>query len=241
VKKQKITWIASDPYGWDVQPRPVPATQYIPDWWRDMTPYVKTPDNPYGNKLIIRNRDTNAGPKKCVPMLDAMNIGYIIPLWSDIQVGQVNGNATFSWRLREGDVLSLQGPGGLDIEQPPGYTRNVVKYINTWIPTTPPGYSVLITAPIGYRNLPFHAIPAVIDSDKSQFELTAPMWVREDLEGIVEKGTPMLQIIPFKRDNWESEFKMHKEGVYNRIYDKTLGSTLIGHYLKNNWSKKEFK
>jgi len=238
---KKIIFKAKDQYGWEVQPKPGPASQYMPEWWKNMSPYVKSADNPDGNKLIISNRDTNAGPKKCVPMLDAMTTGYIIPLWSDVQVRQTNGLAQITWRLKGGDVFVMQGPGGRDVQPPIGYTTDVVKYLNTWIPITPPGYSVLVTSPLGHRDLPFHAIPAVIDSDKSQFELTAPMWVKEGFEGIVEKGTPMLQVIPFKRDSWEAEFASHDDGMYDKIYDKTLGSTLVGHYIKNSWSKKQYK
>ena len=238
---KKIIFKAKDQYGWEVQPKPKPATECIPEWWKNMTPYIKSAENPDGNKLIINNRNTNAGPKKCVPMLDAINTGYIVSLFSDVQIKQVNGFANITWKLKSGDVFAMQGPGGNDVQPPTGYTRDVVKYLNTWIPITPPGYSILITTPLGHRDLPFYAIPAVIDSDKSQFELTVPMWVKSGFEGIVEKGTPLFQIIPFKRDAWESEFISYEDGQYDKYYDKKLGSTIINHYIKISWSKKQYK
>ena len=81
-----IKFTAKDPYGWEVQPKPFPASQAIPEWWRSVTPYEISPDNPDGKKLIVKNALSNTTFKKCTPMLDALTTGYILPLWSDVQV-----------------------------------------------------------------------------------------------------------------------------------------------------------
>jgi hypothetical protein len=240
VSENKLSFIARDQYGWEVYPKPIPASQLVPDWWRSMVPYSNYGGNSDSKNIIVENQVSNATFKKCTPMLDALTSGYIVPLFSDVQVRVENGSPRITWRVGA-QVFQEHGEESKLVESPPGYTDMVVKYNNTWIPRTPAGYSVLITAPFGYRNLPFHCIPAVVDSDKSALEIVPPMWVRKNFEGIVEKGTPMFQILPFKRESWKSEYSYYKDGEYGKIQDKNFGSTLVNNYIKNHWSKKTYK
>jgi hypothetical protein len=170
-----------------------------------------------------------------------MSSGYIIPLWADVMVEQNDGFPEIYWKTVQ-DVFGLHGLSSREIPAPTGYDKVVYKYSNCWIPQTPKGYSCLMISPIGYNDLPFKAIPAVVDTDKSTLELVFPMWVKTGFEGIVEKGTPLVQIIPFKRDDWESTFDYYEDGEYfNIIQEKNFNSTMVGHYLKNHHSKKKFK
>ena len=241
----KINFIARDPAMYEIAPRPFPSAQSLPDWWKSMTPYAKSPDNPDGKRIIVEDYLSNATFKKCVPMLDALTSGYILPLWSDIQVRQVRtDNDSFTpfitWRVKK-DVFELHGSESHEIKQPEGYSTTVFKYLNPWIPRTPKGYSTLVTQPFGYHANPFYAVPAIVDTDTSTLDILPPMWIKEGFEGIIEKGTPMVQLTPFKRDNWTSEFSHYKEGEINTIQDKNFGSTLVNHYVKNHWAKKKYK
>ena len=239
---KKINFRARDPYGFATQPRPVPAASLIPDWFRNMKPYHTSPLNPEGTKVIVENLNSNASAKKCTPMLDALTTGYIATLWADVQVRRLDKNfARVTWKVEGQAVFEEHGESSRFVTPPPGYSTQVFKYINTWIPQTPPGYSVLITSPFGYRDLPFQAIPAVIDTDKSHLEIVPPMWIKDDFEGIVEKGTPMFQVTPFKRENWEATFDSYKENEYNWLEDRGFNSTIVSHYIKNVWSKKSYK
>jgi hypothetical protein len=188
----------------------------------------------------FRNRDANVTYKKCVPLLDGLSAGYIIPLWSDVMVEQENGFPLIYWKT-EANIFEMHGKSSREIPAPTGYDQVVYKYVNTWIPQTPKGYSCLVVSPLGYNDLPFKAVPAIVDTDKSTLELVFPMWVKEGFEGIVEKGTPMVQIIPFKRDNWESTFNHYENDDFKIIQEKNFDGTMISHYLKNHHSKKKFK
>jgi hypothetical protein len=235
-----IKFVAKNEYFWEVAPKPFPASQSLPEWWRKETPYTITPDNPEGKKIIVENKTANATFKKCTPMLDALTSGYLIPTWADVQIRQDNGFPRITWKV-EYNVFELHGESSTRVEPPTGYANIVFKFINPWIPKTPDGYSILITSPFGHKNLPFHAIPAVIDADKSTLEIVAPMWIKEGYEGILEKGTPLLQLTPFKRESWNSEFDFLKDGQYERILDKNFNGTILSHYIKNHWSKKNYK
>lgn len=237
---KKITFVARDEYGWEVCERPFPAKQKLPDWWRSMSPYIKTAENPDGKKIDIKEFDTNATFKKCTPMLDALTSGYMIPLWADVLVQQhPEKGPTIKWKTSR-DVFQVHGSMAHAIEPPAGFTNFVVKFLNYWIPKTPSGYSVLVTSPLGFNNLPLRAIPGIIDSDQSTLDILPPMWLKEGFEGIIEKGTPLVQLTPFKRENWEAEFEFLPDGKYQRIEDKNFRGTIVNHYIKNHWSKKTY-
>jgi hypothetical protein len=226
----------------ETQLKPYPAVKQLPKWFLDMNPYNDpNPIYPSDGKLHFRKRFANATFKKCVPLLDGMSAGYIIPLWADVMVEQVIGVPEVYWKTKN-DVFLLHGQSSREIPAPLGYDQIVYKYNNCWIPQTPKGYSCLITSPFGYGDLPFKAVPAIVDTDSSTLELVFPMWIKTGLDGIVEKGTPLIQIIPFKRDDWDSTFDYYQNGeYYDIIEEKNFNSTMVGHYLKNHHSKKKFK
>ena len=225
----------------DLQIKPYPAVKQLPKWFTEADPHESLPGYPQDGKLHFRNKIANNTYKKCVPLLDSLSAGYIIPLYTDVMVEQNNGFSEIYWKT-EIDVFMLHGQSSRDIPAPPGYQQIVYKYNNCWIPQTPKGYSCLVTSPLGYSDLPFKAISAIVDTDRSTLELVFPMWVKDGFEGIVEKGTPMVQIIPFKRDDWNSTFDYYEDGQYRDvIQEKNFNSTMVGHYLKNHHSKKKFK
>jgi hypothetical protein len=237
---KKIIFKAMDPYTFEVQPRPVPASSLIPQWWKDAPPYDIGLENPTGSRLIIENNQSNASFKKCTPMLDMITAGYIFTLWADVQVRLINNEQRITWRVSQ-NVFTLQGTHTHNIPTPIGYGKNVFKYSNGWIPKTPKGYSVFVTSPVAFQDSPIRAIPAIIDSDKSNFEVAFPVWLKSNFEGVIPKGTPMAQVIPFKRENWESSFDSYKENEYQMEEDKGFNSTLINHYVKNIWSRKLYR
>lgn len=236
---ETIKFEARDEYGWEVAPRPYPATQAVPDWWKAMTPYSKSVDNPKGSKLIVNNLVSNAGPKKCVPMLDALTSGYIIPLWSDVQVSNSGENKWVTWRTSQ-PVFEAHGEQAREVQTPVGFNEEVFKFQNKWRILTPKGYSCLIVQPFGYRQTGVQAVPAVIDTDRSSLEILPPVWFANDFEGILEKGTPIVQVIPFKRSDWKAEYSYLKDNEYRKLEDKNFGSTIINHYMKKVWQKKNY-
>jgi hypothetical protein len=237
-KTQNIEFIAIDEYSYKVCPKPFPAASGLPKWWRDATPYIKSSKNPDGKKMIIFNSNSNASFKKCTPMLDVLSSGYIVPLWSDIQVQIDNGEQYVSWRVGK-DVF--ENHNGQEVEIPDGYSKKQFKYKNPWIPKLPFGYSALIVPCFGYPNNPFRAISAVIDYDKTPHPLFVPMYLKENFEGIIERGTPMFQIIPFKRTNWTSSFSFFGDVEMAANLDRDVKSTIVSNYVKNFWQKKSYK
>lgn len=237
---KNINFRAKDKFGFETQIKPYPAIKQLPKWFTEASTTHGGGQYPNDGKLHFRGTVANYTFKKCTPLLDGMNMGYIIPLWADVMVEQDNQFPQIYWKT-QANIFELHGPASREVPAPVGYDQVVYKYLNTWIPQTPKGYSCLVVSPFGFNDLPFKAVPAVVDTDKSTLELIFPMWVKTGFEGIVEKGTPIAQIIPFKRDDWESTFDHYQDKEYNIINDKNFNSTMIGHYLKNHHSKKKFK
>lgn len=238
---KNINFRAMSKADFDVQLKPYPAVKKLPDWFMNAKPHVNLPGLPQDNKLHFRNGVSNSTFKKCTPMLDSLSAGYIIPLWADVMIEQNGQGSEVYWKTNM-NIFQLHSQSSRDIPAPPGYEQVVYNYLNCWIPQTPKGYSCLIIPPLGYNDSPFKAIPAIVDTDKSTFELVFPMWIKTGFEGIVEKGAPMVQIIPFKRDDWTSTFDYYEDGeYYNVVKEKNFNSTMVGHYLKNYHSKKRFK
>jgi len=234
----EIEFVALDKYAFEVCPKPFPASQALPQWWKDATPYIKSEKNPDGKKIIIENKYSNASFKKCTPMLDVLSSGYIVPLWSDVQIKIENNEPLITWRVSK-DVFQFHF--GQQVEVPNGYHKSQFKFLNQWMPQLPKGYSALITPCPGYPNNVFRPISGIIDYDKTTHPLITPGYIIKDFEGILEKGTPMFQIIPFKRNNWKSKFSFLEEGQSIINTDRDVHSTLANNYVKNFWQKKSYK
>jgi len=243
----KINFVARSPYFEKVAPKPYPAKEYLPEWFKDMPSY----NNPPGyskNFLSVIGGASSTTAKMCTPMYDTFTTGYIIPLHTDLEVRILNGQPTIHWRTK---VVPVERHGGgnymnntlgnTGLTVPDGYSPIVFKWMNGWDFKTPKGYSCLVTDPYANENSPFKAIGAIIDTDKLSLSVLPPFWIKEGFEGIVEKGTPMVQVIPFKRESWKAEYSSLAQGEYDILEDATFGSNIRNHYKRFIWSKKDFK
>jgi hypothetical protein len=228
-----IKFIASSKHVLEVRDRPIPASQLLPTWWKNMDTFAT------GKFDMIPYPTTTA--KKCFPLLDSMTSGYILTLWSDLFVSKdYNGNQVVKWAVME-PVVDAWTPMQLSsYEIPEGFSKTVYKYYHGWIIETPKNYSCLVTHPFGYQNLPIKTITGVIDTDELKTHANAPFVIKEDFEGIIPKGTPMAQIIPFKRDNWKMEIDLITDEESRFRYDR-LYSTIKSSYGINLRSKKEYR
>jgi hypothetical protein len=224
---QVIKFWARDEHTWNVKERPRPASEFVPKWWKDMSPYT--------GPMFDMDPAPNVTAKKCFPLLDGLTAGYIVPLWSDVLIQETNeGFPLAKWGVEE-QVLDTWGSSQTQgFEIPDGYHPLVFKNLHRWIIETSPGYSCLITHPIGYPNLPFRSITGIIDTDKLKTDANTPFVIKRGFQGIIERGTPMFQVIPFKRDKWTSEFGLKNPNEIFYEHEKLISRMMssYGRFLR---------
>jgi hypothetical protein len=231
----RIKFVATSPHVLEVRERPVPASTLIPDWWKKMPVHASI-----SGKLEL-SPAPSVTAKRCFPLLDGITAGYIVTLWSDIFVSKdEDGLISVKWNVEE-DVLQSWMPNQVsNYEIPEGYVNMVLKYLHGWVIETPQGYSCLITHPIGYPNLPIRTLTGVVDTDSLKTHANSPFVIKEGFLGIIPKGTPMFQVIPFKRDDWEMEIdSISSDEIFFR-YER-LRSTIVSYYGKFLRKKREYK
>ena len=204
-----IKFHADDKHTSEVKQKPVPASECLPEWFKNMPPFAE--------KKFSLGPNPSVTAKRCAPLMDGMISGYIAHLWADLFVTQTENGPYVQWLTQEPVVDSWPWSQSSDYEIPEGFNKTVFKYNHGWIIETPPQYSCLITQPFGYPNLPIRTITGIIDSDILKTSANSPFLIKENFEGVIEKGTPMFQIIPFKRDEWKAEFDTYEnnEHFYN--------------------------
>lgn len=213
---------------------PLPARNYVPDWYKKMERFFGS-----GNKPKFVNGGVNKTVKLCVPLLDSLTAGYMVTSWQDILVEQHDGNPVLLW---SGDVdIARVRPnnGSSSLPVPAGHNSTDFTWYNPICIKTPKGYSALITHPFNRYDLPFTTTSGVVDADATMNDGSVPFFLKEGFEGIIPKGTPLFQVIPFKRDNWQHEVdsSILAEAAKNK---HNANSVLSGWYKSNVWKRKTF-
>jgi hypothetical protein len=214
-------------------PMPEPARKKWPQWFKDMPAFAT------GKPEIDSNAKVNATEKMCVPFSDSLSFGYVQETWCDIHIEQKDGEF--------GNYYYSCGPQiiGARPTSIHKYDKNFYDFEflwkSQWIPKVPKGYSVLYTHPLNREDLPFYTLSGVVDSDKFTYENEGnhPFLIKKGFEGIIPQGTPMFQIIPFKRDDWKSirgELDPNLD-----IKSMKMNRKFWGVYKSDFWSKKTFK
>ena len=230
---------------------PIPTKLNIPEW------YKKLEHNVF-----------NMTVKGCMPFLDSLMMGYILKMPQDFYLRHNINNKnekgeefkdsfqTFglhaSSQVLQAKYINLNS--GIDVhgvkqlDGSPFIEKNknlpFYKILNPWKIKTPKGYSCLFVPPLNNSDDRFSIIPAIVDTDVFPNEINFPIIINGDkypiLESTIKKGTPYVQIIPFKRDNWKMNLKLRKqkEILNSRVF---YGLKLLSMYKENYWKKKSCK
>jgi hypothetical protein len=210
--------------------KPKPATDSVPNWYKDLKSYMSGAKKPDGQGM------TTATIKRCMPVFDAIVGGYILYTYVDVYVSQKEvayGDKTHFEETGEERQLTpeqveekklpktapyyewpmfnpVQFHPHVQAPELPGKGNkhesvSYPKWINPWSIKTPPGYSVLFTQPM-HRESPFTILDGIVDTDQYNAPVNFPFVLNDwGFEGLIPAGTPMAQVIPFKRDSWQME------------------------------------
>ena len=212
--------------------QPKPASRLVPDWYKNTQSYTNGERKPAGDG------NTTATIKRCVPVFDAISAGYIIESPADVFVSIKDGQQWFEWS----DFGLIQfHPIEQAPEHPDKKPFSYHKWINPWAITTPKGYSTLFVQPF-HRESVFTILPGIVDTDQYTAEVNFPFVINDPaFEGLIPKGIPIAQVIPFKRDSWTMELGDKKDLEAQVKVSKKLRSKFFDRYKSMFWTKKEYK
>lgn len=201
---------------------PEAASKKIANWFRTMPGVVS------GVETV----------KKCVPFLDSMTAGYTIPLVADIVYDKESKKFSHNSSL---EIVSEHLPEqveGMDI--PKEFDPQPHKWTNFFAVRTPKGYSTLFIHPINRIDLPFYSIAGIVDTDQYPVPVNFPFFIKKDFDGVIPEGTPVIQAIPFKRDDWNMTIDESGKYTVPLGFDAERLSPPFAYYKRKFWKRKRY-
>lgn len=219
---------------------PVPGVSTVPEWYRSLSRFDKSNDDiTLGVKNNIGTDGAMVATKMCMPFFDALTGGYHYVLEDDLYVDMdTDGRPIISWN---GDVMLVDKRPTLELPLPDNCHPIHYGWRMNWYYETPPGYSVLITHPMNRFDLPFYTMSGIVESDIWGLPVFTAFFLKRNFIGVIPKGTPIFQIIPFKRDSWElEEAETEEELDKYELMAENRRSRLYGYYKETAWIRKIF-
>tara|TARA_R100000353_G_scaffold20274_1_gene18383 strand:+ start:15776 stop:16477 length:702 start_codon:yes stop_codon:yes gene_type:complete len=218
---------------------PKPALQHIPKAYKDLPLFIDAEANPT--------------VKRCVPFLDALTSGYIIPHPTDVEMyyNKDKGDILFTVAAQEfhqfSDLIGVKEHEKFQISPELMHPRRTIdavfKFVNPWTIITPPGYSCIFITPANHV-LPYDLITGIVDTDTYPETVNFPFyWTKSvDQRTLIKEGSPMAMVIPFKRESWKMKTEECKLTIEQRSKRKLSFFNLIAdNYKRKFWNKKSFR
>ena len=163
------------------------------------------------------NEETIGNIKACLPAMDYMSSGYVLFNGYELEIAHFNKNFRDDLKIKtaetikeeehESDIHARKAmaiyfenacPVGDEVRKQQCY----FKIKTAWGIKTPPGYSCLIVQPFYSADDRLTVLPAIVDTDTYHLPIPVVGYLNEKTTIRVTPGTPLLHIIPFKRDEW---------------------------------------
>jgi hypothetical protein len=232
---KKIKFIPKDLLTEKIIDPPKPASMFVPQWFKKLSPYIDEDIKSHRSK----RRRVNLTAKTCMPIFDSISTGYMITLPCDVNFVDRNiyghrANWEVSW-----NVVSSHGKEQVQgINLPDIYEEAPLKFEGMWRVIPPRGYSLLYTHPFYHYDLPFFTTTGIVDADQYGAVINLPFFIRKDFFGVLEKGTPIAQVIPIKRESWHSEVLKHDPDY--QFASDNLRLKVFRSYKKRFWNRKNY-
>ncbi len=210
----------------------VPSKTIIPEWYKNIR-------RTHEDSLIVEDHHTNLSVKACMPYYDALSMGYVMPLWADVQVRQLDGGPRLTWKTQFEPIAQRSDPPHNSLPPYPGFTDWFFAWNAPWGIKPPKGYSLLITQPLNRPELPFMVSSGLVEADEFAHPGLVSFCLQKDFEGVIKAGTPMFQVIPFKREDWELTVEQNLLEEESVKRHRNLGKITNG-YKKEYWKPKKF-
>jgi len=227
---------------------PQPSRKLIPHWFKKMGPYTTGGEkDEFGKKMET--------VKKCIPFLDAMSAGYTLLTHIDMQITINEQNEIKLIYLDEKHKIDTEYFNPIEnhpkpqVKGSPFEDFRILKYLSPWRIKTPPGYSILFLPPMNQFELSYIPICGWVDSDIYEGIVNFPFIMPSLQVGTqinVPAGSPFVQMIPIKRDEWSADINMltgQSEAIHKAERNR-MNSTPENRedfYRDNTWEKKKYR
>ena len=246
VKTQKIRFVANK--HWlteDNSSKPQSAGKSIPEWYKQADRYAKDPAT--GNYWEMPDVGGKIPTwKACPAVFDIMGTGYNYQTPCDLEFVEDAAGKISAKVLDDNYSSFLQERETLDqFPVPKGYHAKPFTWRPDWIVELPEGYSALYMHPLNRFELPFLTINGIIDNDQDSFPAPMPFFFLKGITGILPAGTPIAQILPFKREPWMAEvdasLTLAQMEEKNKANSARFRKPDGGIYLREVWERRLYK
>lgn len=222
-------------------PQPIPSAECLPNWYKNMPLHLDGEEVTGLEKNGVSS--SNLTIKGCMPFLDSMTAGYMFILPFDIEL-RMNEQGMMNIRW----ATNIDYLGGHGFDQAPnlpvqqGSSPNVLKWKPGWKISTPTGYSCLYLHPLNRFDLPFITMSGIVDTDSYKLGVELPFRLMDTNKKhqILEKGTPICQVVPFRRDAWDSD-SVPFDSITQRQNGFLLKSKIVRSYQLQFWKRKHYR
>lgn len=209
--------------------KPVLAKSVSPEWWKKAK--VAEVVNGYVHKTI----------RSCPAMTDWLSSGYLILANRDMIVKNgITEEDSDSMYYHTEDSITDSNDHYMSQTHPTGQMHDAFKYMSTsdapikdafkmsnpYGISTPPGYSCFYLDPFLFQNDYFATWQGIIDTDRfnvNKDNSQIIFYPKVQHSFVIKKGTPIVQIIPFQREEWVATYtvKDHKSYITNLSEETT--------------------
>lgn len=200
---------------------PVPAKSVLPEWYRKL---------PVVDAKHQSTTDSGLTIKRCMPFLDAMMTGWILPLAATVrlEIKQDGTSVEAGWEF---DRVMVSNHGVHQVAGNPKEPSPPCKFHNYWSIRTPPGWSCLFVPPINRPAQPFECVAGIVDTDTYTAHIHFPFFATApDGLYVIEKGTPLVQVIPINRNGAAIKAEIRRETAEEAMSRQTIyRNTIAGH------------
>ena len=199
---------------------PVPARSELPEWFRQL---------PGVDRDHLAATNDGLTVKRCLPFLDALGTGWIIPLAATVrlEVSDDGKHVDAGWEF---DRTMVSNHSAFQVAGNPYEPRPPMKFHNYWTVRTAPGWSSLFVPALNRPNGIVELLSGVVDTDAFETPVNFP-FVATAADGVhvLPKGTPLVQVIPFRRDDAAIRGEVRAETDDERARrDRTHRSIMAG-------------
>jgi hypothetical protein len=221
---------------------PKPTSKSLPEWYISADRFYK---NPHGESYVGPDGGKVPTWKACPAIYDILTTGYVYKTPCDIEF-YLDSNQKISAKVLDPKYTDfIQNREKMpQFDGPLGYHEKHFAWYPDWAVEVPEGYSVLYSQPYDRYDLPFLTTSGVIDNDKVNLPGTMPFFLSKEWVGILPAGTPYAQMMPFKREDWTSEYvkesglEITKKNMKNSEKYRVPNG---GVYLKDVWEKRKYE